>query len=288
MTSILKHELNLYYHSLTAYIFGAFLLLFTGAGALVYNINYSVANFEYVLQFITIVFIIIVPILTMRIIAEEKKQRTDQLLYSLPLSSTDVVLGKFFALMVIFAIPMAIICFYPLFFKLFGDVYLVTSYSALLAYFLLGAALISIGILISSLTESQGVAAGVCAVVMLVNYYSASLANYASSSVVGSVILMVVILLLLAVIVRAITRSWMAGLIAALVLGLVFAVLALAGGLTLEGLLPEVMHRVSLFERFQSFVNGVFDVTAIIYYISVTVFFLFLTVQAMEKRRYAG
>ena len=99
MLAVLRHELSLYYHSLTGYVFGAFLLVFTGIGAMLYNINASVANFEYVLDFISIVFIIIVPILTMRIIADEKKQRTDQLLYSLPIETWEVVLGKFLKLL---------------------------------------------------------------------------------------------------------------------------------------------------------------------------------------------
>ena len=75
MTAVLKHELSLFYHNMTGYVFGAFLLLFTGIGAMIYNINASVANFEYVLSFISVVFVVIIPILTMRIIAEERRQK---------------------------------------------------------------------------------------------------------------------------------------------------------------------------------------------------------------------
>ena len=92
MIAILKHELRLYFHSFTAYIFGAFLLAFVGVGAMMYNLQASVSNFEYVLSFSTVIFVAIVPILTMRVIAEERKQKTDQLLYALPLSTTKVVL----------------------------------------------------------------------------------------------------------------------------------------------------------------------------------------------------
>ncbi len=116
MIAVLEHELALYYHSMRTYVFGAFLLVFTGIGALMYNINASVANFEYVLSFISITFIILVPILTMRIMAEERSQKTDQLLFSLPVSTTGIVIGKFLSMLVIFAIPMAIISFYPLIF----------------------------------------------------------------------------------------------------------------------------------------------------------------------------
>ena len=93
MTAVLKHELRNYFHTLTAYVFGAFLLAFIGLGATLYNLQAAVSNFEFVLSFGSLVFVVIVPILTMRVIAEEKKQRTDQLLYSLPITTTEVT-GK--------------------------------------------------------------------------------------------------------------------------------------------------------------------------------------------------
>ena len=91
MIAVLKHELSGYFHSLTAYIFGAFLLAFVGIGAMIYNIQQAVANFEYVLSFVSLIFVVLVPILTMRVMAEERKQKTDQLLYSLPITATQVV-----------------------------------------------------------------------------------------------------------------------------------------------------------------------------------------------------
>ena len=88
MTAVLKHELRNYFHSFTAYVFGAFLLAIAGIGSMLYNLQAAVSNFEYVLSFGSIVFVVIVPILTMRVIAEERRQKTDQLLYSLPISTT--------------------------------------------------------------------------------------------------------------------------------------------------------------------------------------------------------
>ena len=79
MIAVLKHELRMYFHSLTTYVFGGLLLAFVGVGAVLYNIQAAVSNFEYVLSFGSLIFVIIVPILTMRVIAEEKKQKTDQL-----------------------------------------------------------------------------------------------------------------------------------------------------------------------------------------------------------------
>ena len=175
MIAVLKHELRSYFHSLTAYVFGAFLLLFIGLGSMLYNIQAAVSNFEFVLNFSSLIFVVIVPILTMRVIAEERKQKTDQLLYALPISTVQVIIGKYLALLILFLIPLAIISIYPLIFSQFGDVYLLTAYGSLLACFIMGAALIALGMFISSLTDNQGLAAGIGIAVILFNYYRVSL-----------------------------------------------------------------------------------------------------------------
>ena len=112
MSAVFRHELRGYFHTLTAYVFGAFLLAVVGLGSMLYNLEAAVSNFEFVLSFASIIFVIIVPILTMRTIAEERKQRTDQLLYSLPITTTQVILGKYFALLVVYLIPLAVISLY--------------------------------------------------------------------------------------------------------------------------------------------------------------------------------
>lgn len=287
MKAVFKHEISLYYHGLLAYVFGAFLLEFIGIGAMMYNINSAVANFEYALGTFSIGFIALVPILTMRVMAEEKKQKTDQLLSLLPITGTDIVLGKYFAMAVVFVVPMLVACVYPFIFSFYGDVYLPTSYGALFAFICLGLALTAIGMFISSLTESQGMAAGICVVVMLFCYYSADLADYISSTA-FNVAALLVLSALLALIVRRLTRSDVAGLIILVICVAAVAITWFVSPTSLETLLPDLMHKLSLFERFYTFVNGVFDVTAIIYYISVAAFFLFLCVQSWEKKRYNG
>ena len=286
MLAVLKHELSSYFHSLTSYVFGAFLLVFVGIGAMLYNITSAVANFEYVLGFVCIVFVGIVPILTMRVIAEEKKQKTDQLLYSLPISTTEVVIGKFLALLIVFLIPLCIISVYPLIFAQYGEVYLLTSYGSLVAFFIMGAALLSIGVFISSLTENQGMAAGIGVAVILFNYYSVSLAEYISSTSLGSLVATWVLLIVLGMIIKNLTRNDNLAFAVAGPLILVSCIVYMIDSTKFEGLLPAIMTKLSLFERFYTFVNGVFDLSAIVYFGTVLVFFLFLTVQSLEKRRY--
>ena len=229
---------------------------------------------------------VIVPILTMRTLAEERRQRTDQLLYSLPITTTQVVLGKYLALLVVYLIPLAVISLYPLLFSQFGDVYLPTSYGSLFAFFMMGAALLAVGMFLSSLTDNQGFAAGIGIAAILLNYYSVSLAEYTSSTAMGSLIALYVIALLLGVVIRGLTRN------ENLAYGVTFALIAalsvayFVNSTAFEGLLPDIMTKLSLFRQFNSFVNGAFDLTAIVYYVSVMGFFLFLSVQSMEKRRY--
>lgn len=286
MIAVLKHELRNYFHSFTAYVFGAFLLAIVGIGAMLYNLQAAVSNFEYVLSFGTIIFVVIVPILTMRVIAEERKQKTDQLLYSLPISTVKVILGKYLALLVIYLIPLAIISIYPLIFAQFGDVYLPTSYGSLVAIFIVGAALVALGVFISSLTDNQGLAAGIGIAVILFNYYSVSLSEYVSSTAFGSAIALSVLALLLGAIIRYLTRNEQLASGISLILLAVITATYFLNPTAFEGLLPNIMRQLSLFDRFNTFVSGVFDLTAIFYYVSVIVFFLFLSVQSLEKRRY--
>ena len=286
MTAVFKHELRLYFQSLTAYVFGAFLLVTVGIGAMLYNLQAAVSNFEFVLSFSSLIFAVIVPILTMRVIAEERKQKTDQLLYSLPLSTTQVVLGKYLSALLVYLIPLCFICIYPLIFSQYGEVYLLTSYGSLFAFFLMGGALLAVGMFISSLTDNQGFAAGIGIAVIALNYFSVSLAEYASATAMGSAIALMVISALLGWLIRNLTRNENLGYGVGLSLMAVTTVFYLIDSTKFEGLLPDIMKKLSLFDRLDTFVNGVFDLTAVVYYLSVAVFFLFLTVQSLEKRRY--
>lgn len=286
MFAVLKHELKIYFHSLTAYVFGAFLLVFVGIGAMFYNIQAAVSNFEYVLSFCSLVFVVIVPILTMRVIAEERRQKTDQLLYSLPITTTEVVIGKYLALLAVFLIPLCIIAVYPVVFAQYGDVYLMTSYGSIAAFFIMGAAFLAVGMFISSLTDNQGFAAGIGIAVILLNYYSVSLAEYATATAMGSLIALCVIYFVIGRIIEHMTKNdslaYGVTILAVLVTGIAYFV----DSTKFEGLIPGIMTKLSLFERFNTFVNGAFDLTAIVYYVSVAAFFLFLAVQSLEKRRY--
>ena len=286
MNAVFRHEVSSHFHSLSAYVFGAFLLLFGGVYTMVMNLNNLLTNFEFVMGNMAFIFLIIVPILTMRVLAEERRQKTDQLLYSLPISMSDVVLGKFGALLVMLLIPLAIIALYPVVLSAFGNIHFPTAYGAMLGFFLLGAALIAIGLFISSITESQAVAAGLCFVVMLLNYYISDLATFVAATAFASFSAFAAVIVILALLINMMTKNGTISLIFSAVGEGALLAGYLLNASSFEGLFPKVMESLSLFDRFYVFVNGVFDLSAVVYFITVIALFLFLSVQSMERRRW--
>lgn len=287
MRAVFRHEIKSCFSSIMTYVFGAFLLVFAGLYTVIYNLKNMLVNFEYVLSNMSFAFLIIVPVLTMRILAEERKQKTDQLLYSLPISMTQVILGKFFALLTVMAVPVGIISLYPLILSAYGNVYLPAVYGSVVGFFFLGAALIAIGIFISSLTESQPVAAGLCFVVMLLNYYLSTVAAYADTSALSSLGVLTLLVVLMAVIVRRMTKNTFTAIIAGMVVEAAILIGYIVNASAFEGLIPKIMEKLSVFDRFYVFVYGVFDVTGLVYLLTVIGIFLFLSVQSMEKRRWS-
>lgn len=159
MLAIYKRELKSYFHSMIGCIIVAFMIAFTGIYFMAYNLYSGYPFFSYVLRAINYVLIIAVPLLTMRSFAEERRSKTDQLLLCAPVRLSHVVLGKYLAMVSVFAIPCLVFCFYPLIIKSFGTAYLKVDYAAIFMFFLLGCVYIAIGMFLSSLTESQIIAA---------------------------------------------------------------------------------------------------------------------------------
>ena len=286
MTAVFRNEIRMLFSGLTAYVYGAFLLFFVAIYMMYYNLNSSYANFEYALMGASFAFIIIIPIVTMRIIAEEKKQKTEQLLYSLPISTTQIVIGKFLAVFLASVFPMCIVIVYPLILKNYGNLYLPTAFGSLFAFIMLAASLLAMGIFISSITESQPMAAGICFALMALNYYMVTLAEYVATSAYGSFVAIVIVELILTFLIKHMTGN---SLLASGIGGATFIVtvgLYLYKNEWFEGLFPRILENLSVYERFYEFVDGIFDYTHIVYFISVILFFLFLTVQSLEKRRY--
>ena len=287
MTAVLKREIGSYFKGVLGYLLGAFLLIFAGIYCMAYNLSGYYANFEYVLDAIAFIYLIAVPIISMRSVAEEKRQKTDQLLYSLPIRLADVVVGKYLAMLAVLAVPTLIMALYPLILSQFGTVSFSTAYGALAAFFLLGACLLSIGLFISSVAESQVAAAVITLVTMLLLFFMSDLASFISTDASASMMALSVLALVFAVIVQVFTKNP--------IISLLTGILGVGGiqiwyqtdSAAFSGLFPEMMNAISVFDRFGTFVDGVFDLTAVVYYLSISAVMLFMTVQVMEKRRWA-
>lgn len=287
MLAIFEREIKSYVHNIIGYAFIAFMLLFVGIFTMVINLSSRSPNFEYVLGNMSFVFIVLVPILTMRIIAEEKRQKTDQLLYSLPITMTEVVIGKYLALLLMLAIPMVIICIYPLILSTFGAVSIKASIGSIIGFYFLGAALLSMGLFISSITDSQAFAAVLCIIVMLINYYLADLASYVSGTAKASFIAFAVVAIILGIIINYLTQNHIFAFgFSAVCIGILGLIMGFSSP-TLEGAFPSLIKYLSVFDRFNNFMYGIFDITAIVYYLMLSLIFVFLTVQSLEKRRWS-
>ena len=187
MTAIYERELDSQLNGLTGYVYGAIMLLFAGIYVMAFNLEGS-PDFTSVLYSMKWIALITIPLLTMRSVAEERHQKTDQLLYSLPLGMTKIVVGKYMALVTVMAMPLAVMALYPLALNAAataGHVALKSAYGALVGYFFLGMALTAIGLFISSLMENVGLAAGACFLVMLVLHFLTPLARFISASGAG-------------------------------------------------------------------------------------------------------
>lgn len=277
MLAIFKKELKSYFHSMIGYVFMAFFLVVVGIYMYANNLVYQAANFEYSLYSVTFIFIILVPILTMRLMAEEKKQKTDQLLFTSAVSVPKIILAKFFAVLTLFAISMGIVCFYPLILSIFGEVPFGTSYAAIFGFFLMGAALLAVGLFISSLTESQIIAAVISFVIMLFCYLSADLGSMLPTEKLPCFIVTLFLWVVFSYIVYLSVRkiyaavgTWVVGTVA-----LVLLYFFKSG--FYENLLTKMMTAVSVKTPFMNFCYGIISVGDVIYYLSIVALFIILT-----------
>ncbi|MBQ4591865.1 MAG: ABC transporter permease [Clostridia bacterium] len=286
MSAVYKKELKTYFTGMTGPVFICFILLMTGIFTVVYNLQGLYPNFEVTVNQVVFVYLLAIPVLTMRSIAEEKHSRTDQLLYSLPMSVTSIVIAKYLAMVTVLAIPVCVMAFYPLLLATFGTVHLASAYGMLLAFFLLGASLIAIGMFISSLTESQVIAAVVSLAVTLLVYFMSGLSNMISTDASVSLIGFLAIACVIGLIVNAMIRNTVLALSVTGVLALATVGVYLVDSTLFAGAIPDILSAISLFDRLTTFQNGMFDLTAIIFYLSVCGLFVYLTVQSMEKKRW--
>lgn len=287
MIAIYKRELGAYFHSMTGYICAAFLIFAVGIYFMATNLFSGYPSFSYALNSSLFIFMLTTPILTMRSMAEDRRNKTDQLLLTSPVSITKVVLGKYFAMLTVLALPCLVFCLCPLIILANGNATLASDYASILMFFLMGSVCVAVGLLISSLTESQVIAAiGTFGAVLLLLLWK-SLMSFIPSSAAASLVGMLLIALLLGLVLNALTGNYVLSTIVAAVAMAAEFVVFLARRSLFEDLLPNVLGKFSITDAFSNFAEyQLFDFSGLILYLSLDFLLIFITVQLIQRRRY--
>lgn len=284
MIAIFKRELRSYFNSMVGFLFVSLLLVFTGIFFTNFNLLGGFAAFEYALESATTVFLLAVPILTMRTFAEDKKNKTDKLLFSLPIPLSRIMLGKYLAMLAVLLIPTAIFALYPLILSAFGTVNFGSAYACLLAFFLLGAALISICTFLSFLADSQITAAIISFGAMLFLYMANGVAGMIPETAIVSLIGVLLLEAIAALAAFFLTKNKIITAAVGTILALPTLILYFSKAALFSGLIPALLSELALFDRFKLFSYGILDVTTMVLYLSVSVFCVLLTGIAAEKK----
>lgn len=287
MKAIFKRELTSYFNNMTGYIFTAFTVFIIGIHVMYYCLKNGYPYFEYVVSNVEFFYLMTIPVLTMKVVAEDKKQRTDQLLYSLPLSMRQIVFGKFLAMAVVLLLPVIELMILPPILNIYGDMELGTAYSSIFSYYMLGLSLTAIGLFVSSLTDNQLAAAAITFVIVLVSYLMTGLSSYIPGDSFSSYIAFAVIILLACIIIWLMTKNKAASLTIFIIAEFLLMLAFMLKKAAFEGLIHKVISSISLFDKSENFFYGIFDLTGVVYFISVIILFIFLTIQSMEKRRWS-
>ena len=288
MAAIYKRELKSYFYSMTGCIFIAFMTLFLGIYFMSYNLGSGYPYFSFSLTGMLSIMMFSIPVLTMRSLSDERRSRTDQLLLTSPVSVTGIVLGKYLSMVTVFAATVLVAALCPLIIMANGTAYLAADYASLLAYFLLGCVYISIGLFLSSLTESQIIAAVSTFGVLLLLFLWPSLMMFLPTTASGCAVGFFLIWTAAVLIILRVTDWAALGFVLEAAGAVVLAVLYFAKPSLLEHSLSDVLGKLAFTDVFQTFVaDHILDIGGLLLYVSTIIFFIFLTVLYVEKRRWS-
>jgi len=234
MGAIFRREFGAYFTSSIAYIFLAVFWIFSGFFFYSSCLAVGTTDMAGLFQQMFLICVILIPLLTMRLFSEEKKQKTEQGLLTAPVSLGEIVFGKYFAALALYTIAIVMPFVYALILSAFGVIEWGIVFSNFLALFLLGMAFISVGELISALTENQ-IAAAVMSFVALMALYMIDMIN------------------------SYISIGW----------------------------INTVLKQLSFYTRYYSVTIGLFNVSTLVFYISVAFVFNYLTIRVFERRRWS-
>lgn len=287
MAAIFNKEFKSYFTSAVGYIFMAVFLLISGLFFALINLLPANSYYNSVLQNTMFVFLILVPVLTMRTLAEESHQKTDQLLLTAPIKISDIVLGKYFAAVSIFLLTLLVTCLYPLIMSMFGSISTWEIIGNYIGFALMGAAFIAVGVFVSSLTDKQITAAvgtvGALLFIWLLEWLQQGLPTTMTAGIVFAGMLVLGVCVAVYYTAKNIYASAIVGIAG----GVAMAVVYFAKKTLYEGFTTKFFGWLSLVNRYDNFAMGMLDVSSIVYYITFSAAFIFLTIRMVEKRRWS-
>lgn len=287
MIAIFRRELKSYFTTPIGYVFMGVFLLMSGIFFSLMNLLQNDAEFTNVLNTIVFIFLFLVPILTMRTLSEEKKNKTEQLLLTSPLRVWDIVFGKFLASSVLFLITLLVTFIYPLIIKFNGYISPTEVLCTYIGFFLLGCSFISVGIFISSLTENQITSAigtfGALLILWIMEWITQNIQSGVRSGIIFAVILVAIVVFIINLTVK---NPYFSGIIGFIGLLIVLAIYFTKRSF-FEGFIANFLNWFSVLIRFDSFSGGIFDVSSVVYYLSFIFVFLLLTVKSIDKKRWS-
>lgn len=287
MGAIFKRELKNYFLNPTGYVFLSLFLLL--AGIFFTTGNLLTGNTRYVgfLSSIIFIFLLIVPVLTMRLMSDETRLKTDQLLLTTPVRISGIVLGKFFAALAFFCIGLAVTVLYALIIAVHGELDLMETIGGYLGFILVGASFISVGLFISGLTENQVIAAISTFAALLVMWLIQLLQQAVPTDLNSGMFFAALVALCVAAWLYSSTKNWIIALATLLIGAGIILLFFFFRKETFLGLIPRFLGWFSLLDRYRSFSSGILSLSDTVYYLSFSSFFLYLTGRTIEKRRWS-
>jgi ABC-2 type transport system permease protein len=288
MLAIFKRELRAYFSSPIGFVVVGLFVFLSAIFFAATNLLGASSEYNGILSTMAFIFLFLVPILTMRLLTEETRQHTDQLLITSPVSVTAVVIGKYLAAVAVYLITLLVTVLFPVmmsFFSLLGLAWwkILGGY---LGLFLLGSAFIAVGLFFSSITESQIVAAVATYTALLVMWIIDALIPMVPAGWFAGMVFLAVAAAGLALLVWLSTRSILATAAVALALGGAIAAVAVLQQALLDGLIARVLAWFSLLKRYEDFNLGILGLSPVVYYLSFSAAFVFLTVRMIDRKRW--
>ncbi len=277
MRALYRKELSSYFYTLNGYICIFLVLLFSGIFFTILNISEQSGNFDSTASMISYIFLLAVPIITMKSYASQNENQKSHISMILPVNPLKVALAKYFSLLTVYTIPFVFIALYPIFISVNGGGDLAWSECSLLGLFLFGAFLISIGMFISSLSPNQTVSAIITFAVLFVQYLYQTIRIAIPYDSFTNFIIIISAILLLGWVIYVYSRHIPTAVLFSAVSVISIAVVYLIDSSIFYGSVYNIITFLSVSSGFYTFSSGIFSVQGIVFYISFTALFILLT-----------